>query len=148
MLDNNLGQVLCLLPPPSTFFFFFWNSVCGQMYVISVYKQEDTTSMNSAVLLSYARGSAAFRPLFDCSPLSHCFHSTHTFSCSCEKGRAIPERRPYVESETVNLTEEYYELLVPLWYIPLSIVQFPAPQGRNIDEERCQKLNLAPKWCR
>lgn len=53
--------------------------------------------------------------------------------------------QPYDKSQIITLITEYYHLLFTLRYYDPEDVDFPPPEGREIDMAFCQSLNLSPK---
>ena len=51
----------------------------------------------------------------------------------------------YDESHIVSLVTEYYNLILSLCYLSADEVDFPPPEGRQIDEELCNSFNLTPE---
>lgn len=48
----------------------------------------------------------------------------------------------YDGSQIISLVTEYYNLILSLCYLSAEEVDFPPPEGRQIDEELCESLNL------
>jgi len=51
----------------------------------------------------------------------------------------------YNELQIVDLITEYYQLLFSLCYLSANDVDFPPPEGRKIDDEFCDSLDLVPE---
>lgn len=52
---------------------------------------------------------------------------------------------PYNEQEIVALVTEYYHLLFSLCYVSVDEIDFPSPEGREVDEALCRSLQLTPE---
>jgi hypothetical protein len=51
----------------------------------------------------------------------------------------------YDEQKIIDLVTEYYQLLLSLCYLSADDVDFPPPEGRDIDPELCESLSLTPE---
>lgn len=51
----------------------------------------------------------------------------------------------YDESQIISLITEYYHLILSLSYLSADDVDFPPPEGREIDKEVCDSLGLTPE---
>jgi hypothetical protein len=51
----------------------------------------------------------------------------------------------YDEQKVIDLVTEYYQLLFSLCYLSADDVDFPPPEGREIDPELCESLGLTPE---
>lgn len=51
----------------------------------------------------------------------------------------------YDEQKIIDLVTQYYQLLLSLCYLSADDVDFPPPEGRDIDPELCESLSLTPE---
>jgi len=51
----------------------------------------------------------------------------------------------YDGSQIIDLVTEYYNLILSLNYLSADEVDFPPPEGREIDQELCKSFDLTPE---